>query len=159
MTDDFNPFALLESTIDEQMTERPAIPEGEYIGTIQPINEKSFTKGEYKQGDRAGQTWRGINMRLKVDLTQYPEVHQATGVPEVTLFHLVFIDLTEGGAWDTSKDKNKGIKKYREATGQNEAGQTWGLSMLNHQQVRVRVAHGTNKEGGVREEVTNVAGI
>lgn len=133
----------------------PAEPSGLYSATIGEVKSSS---GTIEKGDKAGQPWLSILVPLKVDIPQ--QLQEALGLPpQLTITDRVFIDLTaDGRGIDNSKGKNRGQKRYRDATGTNVPGQTFAWAMLQGRPVKVKINHEIY-EGNVQERVENVLPI
>lgn len=138
---DFNPLAILEGTTDREFSKSPALPVGDYIGIIAEFDrEKSFKSGTQKNDPT--KTWSAINIRIDIDLTQYPDARAHVNQDRVSLFDMVMIDLTpDGRGLDYSTGKNARLRKYREALGQNVPGQPWAPTHMQGRPIKVKVKH------------------
>lgn len=150
----FDPMQFLDGVVEGALTKVPPLPSGEYQAQVLPFNEKSLTLNKQRKNGEG--TWSGLNVRLEIDLAAYPAAAQATGQEKVTLYHLVMLDLTSSGSIDTSPGKNRGLRQYREATGQN-TGQ-WSPRMLEHQMVRVKVGQ-EDYQGEIVSRVEAIAAL
>lgn len=131
----FDAAALLNQTQSEaHSTQVEACPPGEYQSVIQSVDIKDF---QYRQGDRAGQT--GYRLEV-VHLIVDPQVEAQLGRQPVVR-QSILLDVTPTGGLDTSKGKNVGLGRLREAVGQNRAGMAWSPKMLEGQQLVVSVEH------------------
>lgn len=139
----FDAATFLDAQTKEQNEKRPTIPSenpedpnGLYTAVIGEIKADSGTIGK---GDNAGKPWISMVIPLKLQL---PPTVQAIGLPaEFQLTDRVFLDLTEQGALDNSKGKNRGQRTYREATNMNKAGDVFAWRMLTGKVVKVKLAH------------------
>lgn len=157
MDSTFNPIMFLEATATEALTTRNLLPTDDYIAVIQDFNEKSFIQKPSTKMESG--IWTGVSVRLRIDLRQYPQIRDQVGVDEVLLFHMVTLELNEGGALDYSKDKNRGLRAYREALGQNQPGKPWNFRMMQGQPVRVKVDHRQREDGSWTEDIKAVTAV
>jgi hypothetical protein len=151
----FDPMMFLQSTIDTAFTKRPPLPPGDYIAKIRDFNEKTVKSGDREDGSGK---WYSLSLQLEVDLGPYPEAKQICQVDSVILFPMLFIDLTPAGTFDSGKDKNRNLRMYRDALGQNVGGQRWSPSMMQGQLLRVKVDQ-EPYQGEIRETVKAVSAI
>jgi hypothetical protein len=143
MSSAFDPNVFLDAQVNEANERRPPLPtenpddpNGLYLAVIGEIKADSGTIGK---GDRQGQPWASMIIPLRI---QVPPVVQALGMPpELTVTDRAFLDLTPQGGLDNSKGKNRRQKDYRDATGQNVAGQPWAWRMLQGKTVKVKINH------------------
>ena len=137
---EFNPLAILEGTTDQEFKKAPALPVGDYIGVIAEFDrEKSFKSGTQKND--SSKTWSAINVRIDIDLTQYPDARAEVNQDKVSLFDMVMLDLTPSGTLDYSTGKNNRLRRYREALGQNTPGVPWAPTHMQGRPVKVKVKH------------------
>lgn len=126
MTQQFDPVAFMNATTDSVLdTVRPLLPAKEYPGIIMEVEVKSGTIGK---GDRMGETWGGI--KLKVELQLDEAAKQVTGRDKATLSPMIMLDLTEEGMLDLGKGKNVDLGKWYEAAGLNIPNQPKSPAML-----------------------------
>lgn len=139
---DFDPLAILESTTDKEFTKSPALPVGDYIGVIAEFDrEKSFKSGTQKADPT--KKWSAINIRIDIDLTQYPDARAVVNADRVSLFDMVMLDLTPSGTLDYGTGKNNRLRRYREALGQNTPGVPWAPLHMEGRPIKVKVKHDT----------------
>jgi hypothetical protein len=137
---EFNPLAILEGTTDREFTKSPALPVGDYIGVIAEFDrEKAFRSGTQKSDPT--KKWSAINVRIDVDLNQYPDARAVVNADRVSLFDMVMIDLTASGSLDYSTGKNNRLRRYREALGQNTPGVPWAPTHMQGRPVKVKIKH------------------
>lgn len=137
---EFNPLAILEGTSDQEFKKAPALPVGDYIGVIAEFDrEKSFKSGTQKADPT--KTWSAINVRIDIDLTQYPDARAEVNQDKASLFDMVMLDLTPSGTLDYSTGKNNRLRRYREALGQNTPGVPWAPTHMQGRPVKVKVKH------------------
>ena len=137
---EFNPLAILEGTTTEEFKKGIALPVGDYIGVIAEFDrEKSFKSGTQKADPT--KKWSAINVRIDIDLTQYPEAMSVVNQEKISLFDMVMLDLTPSGTLDYATGKNNRLRKYREALGQNTPGTPWAPTHMQGRPVKVKVKH------------------
>lgn len=137
---EFNPLAILEGTTTEEFKKGIALPVGDYIGVIAEFDrEKSFKSGTQKADPT--KKWSAINVRIDIDLTQYPEAMSVVNQEKASLFDMVMLDLTPSGTLDYATGKNNRLRKYREALGQNTPGTPWAPTHMQGRPVKVKVKH------------------
>lgn len=152
----FDPAAFLDATISETnekrpplLTENPASPDGLYTAMIGEITPKS--------GEKDGKPWMAFAVPLKIDVPQ--QLQDSLKLPpQITLTDRVFLDLTDQGLIDNTPGKNRGQKKYRDATGMNSPGQVFSWRKLVGQPVKVKITHDMY-EGAIQERVGDVVKI
>jgi len=149
----FDPQAFLDAQITEVNEKRPPLPvenpassDGLYLATIGEVSTKD--------GEKDGKPWLSMMVPLKIDVPQQLQDSMKMP-PQVTLTDRAFIDLTDQGLIDNSPGKNRGQKKYRDATGQNVPGQPFSWRSLAGRVVKVKVDH-EMWEGAPVERVGNV---
>ena len=154
----FDPNVFLDATTTEVNEKRPLIPEENPSSTDgfydAQIGEITFEGGTIEKGDNAGKPWVSAVIPLRLQL---PAELQAMGLPDsFQLTDRAFLDLKEDGrTMDMGKGKNRAQRNYREATGQNVAGEPWAWRMLTGKMVKVQIKHDMYKET-VQEKVKNV---
>ena len=135
MTSSFDPTAFLDATTTEAATARPPLPVGDYVATITDIEFKSGISA------KTGNPWNKAEMILSLEIPG--EVRELLGLstPNLTLRDGVMLDTTAQNTLDWAPGKNRGLRNYRVATDNNEAGKAFALSMLKGQIVRVKIGH------------------
>lgn len=136
MTSIFDPNAFLNTEIKGAIdTTVVPIPEGEY--NAQVSRAPRFRKIDTKNGERVVMdvSW-GIDDEnvKKITMHDNPAARQT-----------VFLDLTEEGAMDMSKGKNRQLGLLREAVGQNTEKGTWSPAQLEGTVAHVKVEHSPNE--------------
>lgn len=151
----FDPATFLNQETSEAATRRPPIPVGDYTATIGDLKPRAWAS---KDGTKSGMAF-DIPLAIEVPA----EVQAALGMSSatLTLTDSVFIDMNEAGLMDWAPGKNRGLRFYREATGQNIAGVPWSPAKLVGQIVKVKIAHriidGGAAAGELTEEIKGVA--
>lgn len=104
-------------------------PPGTYVGTIRKAEVRSGTVK--KDGPNFGKPWAGISVTVEVDRSQLPEGAGSTANG------MVMLDLTDSGGIDTTKGRNIGLGRLREAAGLNQPGQAFQFGMLEGRTVKI----------------------
>lgn len=151
----FNPETFLDATTTEESVKRPPLPAGlELQALIKGIKTRAW---QGKQDPTKG----GIaaDLTLEFDLTAYPDIRQQQGgLDKVTIIDGIMLDLTENGNIDYAPGKNSKLRRYREATGLNVAGQAFSLRMFEGRMVKARIKHDPY-EGEIYDKIESVAKI
>lgn len=147
----FDPALFLDATTTEALVKRPPLPVGDYTAVI----------GELKTREWVGQTdptKSGIAVDVPLTIDVPFETQQALGLdmPTLQVKDSLMLDLTPQGTIDWSIGKNGRLRKYREATGQNQKGVPFSMRQLTGNVVLVKLAHRDYK-GELFEEVAGVA--
>lgn len=131
----FDPTAFLNTEMKGAIdTTVIPIPEGEYSAQIS--REPKFRKIDTKNGERVVMdvSWVIEDEAVKkITLMDNPVARQS-----------VFLELTEAGAIDHSRGKNRPLGLLREAVGQNGKG-LWSPAMLQGAVAKVRIEHSPNE--------------
>lgn len=156
-TSQFDPNVFLDAQVTEVNEKRPPIPtenpedaNGLYTAVIGEIKTDAGTIGK---GERIGQPWVSMVIPLRV---QVPAAVQGLGIPpEMTLTDRAFLDLTPQGSLDNGKGKNRQQRAYRDATGLNNAGETFAWRMLTGRVVKVKIVHDLY-EDAIQEKIGQI---
>lgn len=128
----FDANKFLSTTFNSAGTTRtPPLPEGTYIGQILPLDEDCISSGVSAKN---GKAW--ARLELRVDVSNDPTI-QALGQKAFPIRGGFFLDLTDDGALDTSKEANQRLNRLREAVGLNVAG--FNPAQLGGRMVKVKV--------------------
>lgn len=129
----FDAQAFLESTVTEANdTKVVPVPQGEYTGLIDKLEAGQWqSKDGTKSGFKISVTWAIDN----------PEVKAFLGRDNVTVRQDIMLDVLEDGRLDTSKGKNVGLGRLREAVDLNQPGQPFSFNMLPGRVARIGVTH------------------
>ena len=155
MTDSsmFDPNSFLDAETTVAFSKRPPIPAStELLGVIgEPKvlafpGQKDPTKKYYK-----------INIPIQLDLTSVPEVQKQLQTDTITLIDSQWLDIDE----DTQKlderaGRNRGLFKYREATGLNEDGVAFNPRMLQGRTVKVTIGQREGRDGETMDTIASV---
>lgn len=137
----FDANQFLAATFNEaSATELKPAPEGEYIGTIQPVTSESFKSGV----SAAGNAWARLDLIVQVenDLT----IKAATGMDKKNIRAGVMLDMTPNGGLDFSEGRNITLGRLRKAVGLNAPGQPFSFQMLSGKVVKISVKHRLDKD-------------
>lgn len=152
----FDVNSFLQAAASDAFTKRPPLPVGDYIAVIGEFNDKSFKI--YPKKDGSGDV-KVLNIRLDIDISSNAEaVAVMKGETKVVVFDGVMLELTPGGALDSSPGKNRRLRDYRDALGQNIPGQSWGPIQMTGQVVKVKIDH-RDYNGEPQEEVKAVTAV
>ena len=145
----FDASQFLGTNFNEVLdTKRTPTPVGEYIGQI-GTGEKDM---ELKSGEKDGKPWAQLVLRVYL-ADPSGAIKAATGSEKPMVIYNPFIDLTESGAFDSSKGKNIRIGKLLEAAGKLKPG--WKITDLKGATIKVKIGHRTH-EGETYDEVQAV---
>ena len=116
----FDPNQFLGAALTQPLVKRPPLAAGvvysAVIGTIK-VRSGTSTGKDGQQRD-----WVAFDMPLEIEV---PSDQQATvGQPKVTLTDSVFVDTTPSGGLDMAPGRNRGLRRYYDATGLNKPGST-----------------------------------
>lgn len=150
----FDASTFLDATTTEASVKRPPIPVGDYTAVIGDLTTREWVSP--KDATKSG---IAIDVPLTIDLPQ--DVAESVGLHEPTLLvkDSIMLDLTPTGQLDLSPGKNGKLRKYREATNNNQAGKPFNIRMLGGQVVTVKISHREYPEGSgdLFEQVASIA--
>lgn len=134
----FNPDEFLNATTsDSNDTKVVPVPVGEYMGVIDKVTPRQW---QSKDG-----TQSGVALDI-IWLVEDANVKALLGRDTVTVKQGCMLDLNSTGGLDTTKGKNIGLGRLREAVGKNEAGQPFSFNMLPGLSAKIAVSHRINGE-------------
>lgn len=140
MESNFNPEQFLGAALTAPLVKRPPADAGRpYSATVQMPKIRSWSSdknGEHKEGFAA-------DVGLEIQLP--PEVATRVGQPKITLNDSLFLDTTASGGLDMAPGRNRGLRRYYDATGLNKPGTT--MNHLAGQLVKVVLKHEVAKDG------------
>lgn len=137
--DMFNPAMFLDATTDSQMdTKLIPCPEGEYLGIIDDVKIRTWTK---KDNPSEGGVVLDVFWNIEDE-----GVKQTLGRTKVTVKQGVMLDLTDQGQLDCAKGRNVQLGRLREATGLNKPGEPFAMNMLPGKMAKVLIKHRTDGE-------------
>lgn len=153
MTDStFNPDAILDEVTTQAATRRPPLPGGEeFLATLGPPKVRSV------QGKKdPTQTYTFLDVPCQIDVSSNPRVREYPQ-PLVTLTWSTGLHFTSAGSLDYSPGKNPGLRRLREALGQNEDGKAFSLrSGIEGRQVRVMIKQ-EEYEGEIMDRIDTLS--
>jgi hypothetical protein len=128
----FDPQSFLDASITESLdTKTIPCPVGEFMGIIDKVVPRQWTS---KDGATSG-------IALDVFwLVEDESVKAFVGRDTVTVKQGIMLDTKDGGL-DTTKGKNIGLGRLREAVNMNQSGQPFSFAMLAGQAAKVSVSH------------------
>lgn len=134
----FDPQSFLSSSITSANdTKAIPVPVGDYHGVIEKIQPRQW---QSKDGTQTG-------IALDVFwLVEDANVKSYLGRDTVTVKQGIMLDTTPQGGLDTSKGKNIGLGRLREAVGKNQEGVPFSFEMLPGLSARISVTHRINGE-------------
>jgi hypothetical protein len=137
----FDPNAFLGSALDKPLVKRPLLAAGiPYSAIIQPLKVRS---GTTTGKDGQPRDWVAFDIPMEIEV---PADQQATvGQPKITLSDSVFIDSTPSGGLDMAPGRNRGLRRYYDATGLNKPGTT--PNHLPGNLIKVILKHEVAKDG------------
>ena len=122
-------------------------PVGDYMGVIEKIQPRQW---QSKDGTQTG-------IALDVFwIVEDANVKALLGRDTVTVKQSIMLDITPQGGLDTSKGKNIGLGRLREAVNKNADGVPFSFEMLPGLSARISVSHRVNGED-VYAEVKSVS--
>jgi hypothetical protein len=162
MSDDigsFDPAAFLDATTTEALVRRPPLPVGDYLGLVGEPKSRSWTSNKPDAKVKAG---IAIDLPITIDVAS--TLHTMTkenqeifkGVEKVVITAGVMLDLNEAKAIDWSVGKNGALRRWREALGLNNPGETFSIRQMQGRQVKVKIKHRIY-EGEAYDEIDSVA--
>lgn len=134
----FNPQAFLDASVrSSNDTKAVPIPMGDYMGVIEKVVPRQW---QSKDGSKSGVAldifWTIEDEQLKVEM----------GRTELKSKQGIMLDLDKEGSLDTSKGKNIGLGRLREAVGKNEDGEAFTFGMLPGLSAKVTISHRVDGE-------------
>lgn len=144
----FDPAQFIDLQTTEAASRRPPLPVGDYQALVENLEFKPWAKDDKS----------GVRCEAKLKITVPPSTKEQLGLQQdtITLTQSIFLDVNEAGGLDWAPGRNGQLRKYREALGQNTAGQPWSPRMMIGQPLLVKITH-EMYEGEVQERVGGVA--
>ena len=144
----FDAQAFLDSAVTSSLdTVVIPVPVGEYMGIVEKVLPRQW---QSKDGTQTG-------IALDVFwIVEDANVKAHLGRDTVMCKQGIMLDTTTTGALDTSKGKNVGLGRLREAVGKNSDGEAFTFSMLPGLAARISVSHRVDGEN-TYAEVKSVA--
>lgn len=137
----FDPNQFLGSALTQPLTKRPPLKAGvPYQATIQPLKVRNGTS---TGKDGVVRDWVAFDFPLEIEV---PADQVGTvGQPKITLTDSVFVDTTPGGGLDMAPGRNRGLRRYYDATGLNKPGTT--PNHLPGNLIKVTLKHEVARDG------------
>ena len=149
----FDPQAFLDSTTTEASIKRPPLPIGDYTALITKVEAREWVS---KKADAKKTSGLAFDLTLQVEVPHSIREQINLDGPTLTLPYGVLVDTTPQGSIDYGVGKNGALRKVREATGLNEAGQPFSPRMFEGKVVLAKVGH-REYQGDIYDEVTAIA--
>lgn len=139
----FDPVMFLNTTIDEANdTKVVPCPAGEYLAISEKVDIKAWSS---KDGSSSG-----LKLEILWDI-QDDNVKALLGRDSVKVTQQQMLDLTDTGMLDTSKGKNVGLGRIREALDMNTPGVAFSFAALQGRMAKVLVSHRISGEDAYAE--------
>lgn len=139
----FDPVMFLNTTIDESNdTKVVPVPAGEYLAISDKVEIKAWSS---KDGSSSG-----LKLEVVWDI-QDDNVKALLGRDNIKVVQQQMLDITETGMLDTSKGKNVGLGRIREALDLNTPGQPFSFGMIQGRMAKVLVSHRISGEDAYAE--------
>lgn len=143
----FDPSKLLNDTTTEALTKRPPLPVADYVGVI---GEPQMIAWQSNKPDAKQKS--GVKVNLPIEITKDLNPGWNYVQDKVVIVPGIMLDLNEGGMIDWSQGKNGGLRRYREALGMNNPGESFSILQMQGRTVKVRIKH-REYEGEFYDEV------
>lgn len=146
----FDPAQYVDMETTQESKKRPPLDPADYTAIIGEVAVEPWSKGDKS----------GLRMKVPLKIQLDPGVRERLGLTTdtLTLTDSVFLDTNEQGMLDYGPGRNSGLRRYREATGQNVAGQPFSPRRLIGQAVLVKIKHDMY-QGEVQEQIAGVAKV
>ena len=144
MDSSFNPEQFLGAALTAPLVKRPPADAGRpYSATVQMPKVRPWSS------DKGGEHRSGWAADIGLEIQLPPEVASKVGQPKITLSDSVFLDTLPDGkggySLDMAPGRNRGLRRYYDATGLNKPGTT--MNHLAGQLVKVVLKHEVAKDG------------
>ena len=153
----FDESKFLDSTTTDALTRRPPIPAGTVLpGLITDVKIEPWTSNKPDAKVKSG--YKAV-VKIEIDLTSQPDIRSQVGIDKVILTPGIMLETTpDGNGLDWGQGKNGALRRYREALGMNNPGETFSLRSMTGRMLLVKIKHRTF-EGEFFDEVDSVAKI
>lgn len=148
---DFAPEVFLGAAITAPLVKRPpADPGRPYDAVVQAPKIRPWSS------EKNGVSKSGFAADIALEIQLPPDQASKVGQEKITLTDSVFLD-TIGQALDMAPGRNRGLRRYYDATGLNKPGTT--LNMLAGRMVKVVLTHEVAKDGSgdIYERIGGIA--
>lgn len=153
MDSSFNPEQFLNAALTAPLTKRPPAPAGRFFDAT--IGTPKFRSGISEKDPSNPRPWTAMDLPLEIELPT--DVAGTVGQAKITLTDSVFLDTTPTGGLDMAPGRNRGLRKYYDATNLNKSGTT--PAHLPGNRVKVVLKHDVAKDGSgdLYERVDGIA--
>jgi hypothetical protein len=153
-TSNFDVSNFLDATTTQESVRRPPIPVGDYKGIIGDLTVEDWVSSK-------DPTKSGKKFVVPIELDLPGDVVESIGLssPLLKVQDSIMLELNSSGAIDYSPGKNSKLRRYREATGNNQSGKPFSPRSLSGHVVTVRISHREYPEGSgdLFEQVDGIA--
>lgn len=149
----FDASTFLDATTTEESVKRPPLPIGDYTAVIGELKA-----GNWVAKDDPTKAGAKFDVPLTIDVPGTVQEELGLNSPTLTIGDSMMLDVTPQGALDYSPGKNAKLRKYRDATGQNQKGVPFNPRMLQGKVVTVKIGH-REYQGDLFEQVQGVAPV
>jgi hypothetical protein len=134
----FDSAQFLQGSVDGAMdTKILPVPDGEYAAIIEKIDARTWTsKDGLKSGVTLDVTWEISDEGLRQELKRQ----------KITVRQGIMLDLDDAGKLDTSRGKNIGLGRLREALNKNVPGQPFSFNELPGCSAKIKVTQRVDGE-------------
>lgn len=154
MDSSFSPEQFLGAALTQPLTKRPPAPAGRPFDAT--IGSPKFRSGVSEKDPANPRSWVAMDIPLEIELPA--DVATTVGQAKITLTDSVFLDTgADGKSLDMAPGRNRGLRRYYDATGLNKPGTTPGH--LPGNRVKVVLSHDVAKDGSgdIYERVAGIA--
>lgn len=138
---EFNPEQFLGAALSAPLTKRPPAGAGRpFEATIQTLK---FRSGVSERDPANPRQWFAADIPLEIELPE--DEAKRVGQAKITITDSIFLDTTPTGGLDMAPGRNRGLRRYYDATGLNKPGTT--MNHLPGQRVKVLLKHDVAKDG------------
>lgn len=158
----FDPNSFLDATVTEASVKRKLLPAGrDFVGVIGEPKSRSWKSNKDPSNPKEG---IAIDLPIEFEVASLPPDVQALfqgsdgspGLTKITIIDGIMLDLTPTGAIDLAPGKNGKLRRYREATDLNTAGQPFSARMFQGRMIRCKIKHDPY-EGDIFDKIDAVA--
>lgn len=156
----FDPAAFLDMPVSEVSVKRPPLAAADYLATIKDVVPEVWSSKD-KYDEKTGMLRSGMKYSVTLSL-EVPEAERARVGMTLTSIELkdtIMLEMNDAGGIDTAPGKNGALRRYRDATDMNKAGEVFSARRMIGKLILVRVGHREYPvgSGDIFEEVKGVA--
>lgn len=156
----FDPAAFLDMPVSEVSVKRPPIAAGDYISIIKDVVAEVWSSKD-KYDDKTGQLKSGIKytVTLTVEVPEAERTRVGMTQTALELKDSIMLEMNDAGGIDTAPGKNGALRRYRDATDLNKAGDVFQARKMIGKMILVKIAHREYPPGSgdIFEETKGVA--